>query len=286
MMTVEDIAKIHRDTPKLRNQYDLERFRKLATDPVIAPSAFSPFSEQHLSSTRLGLPKLEEREFGGIAAAYGVRVDAWMPTILEPHAFQKSLEDKVIRNRVRVLYQHYQPIGMPTFMADLAEGLAVVGKVSKTATGDEALTLTRDGVISEMSVGFMPTEYYFKEIEGETWRYITEGELYEFSLVTRGANRGAKITDVNSAAAFAPLATRIEVALAAFEQRLGAAPNAVTAEAVEGWVAKLSAEEFEGFLARLRAARPAPKPTPMDMTAQLAQLADLERQIAAGGIGS
>lgn len=278
MLTVEDLAKIHHDTPAIRNRYDVERFRQLATEPVIAPSAFSPFTEQHLSSARLGLPKLEDREFGGIAAAYGVRVDSWMPTILEPHAFAKSLEDKQIKNRVRVLYQHYAPIGVPTFMADLAEGLAVVGKISKTSTGEEALTLTRDGVISEMSVGFLPTEYYFKEIENETWRYITEGELYEFSLVTRGANRGAKITEVNSAA-LAGRIDQISHALDAVQRKLN--PDPITFEAFEAWLGTQQPEQVDAFLERLgRARRKVEIP---DTSAQLAELAELQRLLAAGG---
>ncbi len=200
-MNLADIEKWYTDTPAIRNRWDPERFKTLVTQRVEADSALAPLEAHRASSLNIRLPDLEKNEFGGIACAYGVKVNTWMPTIIEQGAFKTSLSTPRIRERVKVLYQHGAPIGIPTHMVDLPEGLAVVGKISQTTLGNEVLTLMRDKVVDEISVGFEPKDCFFREKDGELWRHITEGELWEFSPVSRGANPGAKVTIVNSAGA-------------------------------------------------------------------------------------
>lgn len=275
-MNADQLAKIYRDTPAIRHRFDEERFRALSNEKMDVDSAFAPLDEHRAAALKVQLPVLEKNEFGGIAAAYNVKVDAWMPTILETGAFAKSLSTPSVKNRVKVLYQHSVAIGVPTFMSDLPEGLAVVGKVSQTSLGADTLTLLRDGVMDEMSVGFTPTEYYFKEKDGELWRHITEGELWEFSVVSRGANRGAKITVVNSALSD----PRLDQILTAVQQMRAPAAAKFDFEAFLQSFEQLTDEQLKTLGERLAARRPEPT---IDVSAELSALADLERYVSAEG---
>ncbi|MDU5420287.1 MAG: HK97 family phage prohead protease [Cutibacterium avidum] len=51
---------------------------------------------------------------------------------------------------------HRTPIGRITALDDHDDGLHVTGHISATATGDDTLTLIRDGVLDRMSIGFEP----------------------------------------------------------------------------------------------------------------------------------
>lgn len=195
------LEKMYQDFPDaLKAQWDFERFRTLSAERVQADCAFdmeSPIESHGAQPPR----KPEKNEFGGLASAFHVRIDSWMPTFIEPGAFKHTLETPAERDRVRVLYQHQSelPIGKPTYMAEVPKGLLVMGRISETTLGSDTLILLRDGVISEMSIGFDPVEFTFKENDKkEMCRHITGVRLWEFSPVTFGANKGAKITVVNS----------------------------------------------------------------------------------------
>jgi HK97 family phage prohead protease len=145
---------------------------------------------------------LEAGSFKGMASVFGSVVDAWVPTIIERGAFAKTLLED--RGRVKVLWQHEtsKPIGVPTEMVETYEGLAVTAKISQTALGKDALTLLRDGVIDELSIGFDPvrTEERTNEENRPVTRHIFEAKLWEFSLVTFAADPMAKIQAVHAAA--------------------------------------------------------------------------------------
>lgn len=194
-MNREQLEKTYRDLPTIHR----DRWAGFEAFRVQADSRQHADVDLHLRTT---LPRaLEENEFGGLASAFGTKIDTWMPTFIEHGSFAKTLADRQQQKRVKVLYQHdrMSPIGVPTLMEETQDGLLVIGKVSETQTGKDVLTLLRDGVITEMSIGFDPVEFYFKEdSSGELCRFITECRLWEFSPVTHGANRGAKISQVNS----------------------------------------------------------------------------------------
>lgn len=133
----------------------------------------------------------EKRTFEGYAASYGT-VDADNDIIM-PGAFAAAT---VHPERIKVLWQHRDPIGKAVEMREDAQGLFVRGKVAKTRLGDEAIELMREGVIDRLSVGFnIPAgSTTWNDVQGV--RQIHSGVLREFSLVTFPANEAAVITSV------------------------------------------------------------------------------------------
>jgi HK97 family phage prohead protease len=139
----------------------------------------------------------DERTFEGYAAAYG-NTDT-DNDIIEQGAFAKSIKEAFPAKSIKVLWQHRAdtPIGIPLDMREDSKGLWVKSRISKTAKGDEALELMRDGVINRLSVGFsIPGGK--SQIDGQGIRHIYEGKLYEYSLVTWPANDQAIITGVKT----------------------------------------------------------------------------------------
>jgi HK97 family phage prohead protease len=139
----------------------------------------------------------DARTFEGYAAAYG-NVDS-DNDVIEQNAFAKSIKEGFPAGRIKVLWQHKadMPIGMPVEMREDSKGLWVKSRISKTAKGDEAIELMRDGVIDRMSVGFsIPAGK--SQIDGQGIRHIYEGKLFEYSIVTWPANDQAVITGVKT----------------------------------------------------------------------------------------
>jgi HK97 family phage prohead protease len=93
-----------------------------------------------------------------------------------------------------------QPVGLVTGRVDTDEGMLFTAKVSKTAAGDDALELAKDGVIDSVSVGVNPTEY---DMDGDIM-VVTAADWMELSLVPIPAFAGATITDVAASAATNP----------------------------------------------------------------------------------
>lgn len=199
-MHLEQLEKLYKDLPATQRARwpSFESFKTQTLAPrQTFDVGFSAPSEAHKAKLR----EPEKNEFGGLASAFGVKIDSWIPSYIEPGSFKNTLEDPEQNKRVKVLYQHsfYSPIGVPTLMEEVKEGLLVMGRVSETQLGKDTLLLMRDGVINEMSIGFDPVEFYFKEDKDkELCRHITECRLWEFSPVSFGANKGAKIQVVNS----------------------------------------------------------------------------------------
>ena len=139
----------------------------------------------------------DERTFEGYAAAYGnTDTDG---DVIEQGAFAKSIKEGYPAGSIKVLWQHdaRQPIGKPIEMREDSRGLWVKSKISRTAKGDEALELMRDGVINRLSVGFsIPNGKSSFDQNGT--RRIHEGKLFEYSLVTWPANDQAIITGVKT----------------------------------------------------------------------------------------
>jgi uncharacterized protein len=93
------------------------------------------------------------------------------------------------------------PVGLVTERVDTADGMLFTAKVSKTAAGNDALELAKDGVIDSVSVGVNPTEY---DMTDDGTMVVTAGEWIELSLVPVPAFAGATITDVAASAATTP----------------------------------------------------------------------------------
>lgn len=146
-----------------------------------------------LKTVKFKADDVEGREFRGYAATWDK--DRGDDIILKG-AFAKTLKER--GDRVKILWQHHEPIGRPLEMVEDEKGLFVVGKISKTRTGDEAIELMRDDVIDQMSIGYSVPEDKSDYVGGV--RIIRELKLYEFSLVTFPMNENAVITGVKSIA--------------------------------------------------------------------------------------
>lgn len=134
-----------------------------------------------------------ERTFVGYASVWG-EVEHY-PEVMHAGAFQKTLQER--GDKVKLLWQHRtdQPIGRIISMEEDEIGLRMRGRISETALGNDALTLLRDGAISELSIGFDVVQ---SEPDDEGIEHIYEVRLWEVSLVTFPANEGALVLDVRN----------------------------------------------------------------------------------------
>lgn len=134
---------------------------------------------------------MSSRTFAGYASTWDEDSGG---DIISKGAFNKTMERK---DRIKVLWQHNEPIGKSLNMSTDTKGLFVEGKISKTRLGDEAIELMNDGVIDQMSIGFsIPNGKSEYNEKGN--RLIHEVKLFEYSLVTFPMNEKAIITSVKS----------------------------------------------------------------------------------------
>lgn len=134
----------------------------------------------------------DERIISGYASTYDLDQGG---DIIVKGAFTNTLSSG---RSVKVLWQHKQdaPVGKPRLMREDDQGLYVEAYIAKTARGDEALALAKDGIIDTFSIGYSVNESEYKD---DGVRLIKELTLYEFSLVTFPMNEKAIITGVKSA---------------------------------------------------------------------------------------
>jgi HK97 family phage prohead protease len=137
---------------------------------------------------------IDARTFEGYASTWD---EDQVGDVIHQGAFIKSINEAFPAKRIKVLWQHSEPLGMPTEMREDSYGLYVKGRVSKTALGDEALELMRDGVVDRMSIGFMIPQGK-ADYDEDGVRHIREVKLMEFSPVTFPANEAAIITGVKN----------------------------------------------------------------------------------------
>ena len=137
---------------------------------------------------------MDERTFKGYASTWD---EDQVGDVIHQGAFIKSINEAFPAKRIKVLWQHDEPLGMPVEMREDDYGLYVKGKISKTRLGDEALELMRDGVVDRMSIGFMIPQGK-SDYDENGVRHIREVKLMEFSPVTFPANEAAIITGVKN----------------------------------------------------------------------------------------
>lgn len=136
-----------------------------------------------------------ERTFTGIAVPWDSPVGI---AGLYTERFERGSVELPASGRVLVYWRHSEPIGVLTEHRDIESGWEITGKLSDTPRGREAYTLLRDGVIDELSIGFVPIEHREDDETGDVTR--TRVEAREVSLVPFGAySRDALITDVRAA---------------------------------------------------------------------------------------
>lgn len=145
--------------------------------------------------------RLETKSFEGYASTFG-NMDQ-VGDIIESGAFRKTISERGPKgaNKIKVLWEHREPFGMPAEMREDEHGLHVVGKASDTAENKDRLTYMAEGVVDSMSIGFTIPEgkSWWEEAEDAPFgivRHITEAKLYEFSPVMFPANELAAISNV------------------------------------------------------------------------------------------
>lgn len=141
--------------------------------------------------------KTGSRTFTGVAVPFDKPADIGG---MYTERFESGAVEIPASGKVLLYWRHSEPIGVLTSWEDAAEGWTVEARISETARGDEAYTLLRDGVIGELSIGFIPLEHRSDDETGEITR--TRVEVREVSLVPFGAyGADAPVTDVRAKAA-------------------------------------------------------------------------------------
>lgn len=136
----------------------------------------------------------DKREISGIAVPFDhdANIGGWFIERFAPGAVQES-DDALL------FWRHFDPIGRLTESGDTDSGWKITARVSETALGNDALTLARDGVVAQLSVGFEPGGDYEVEERENDIPIITRTRVRvrEVSLVPFGAyGDGATITEV------------------------------------------------------------------------------------------
>ncbi|MGK0715141.1 HK97 family phage prohead protease [Leucobacter sp. W1153] len=136
---------------------------------------------------------VELREISGIAVPYD-RDAAIGPNFVERIA-RDAVEDS---DGALLFWRHSDPIGKLIEAESTADGWRIRAKVSDTALGNDAMTLSRDGVIAQLSIGFESISDTMATREDGT-TVITRDRIRvrEVSLVPFGAyGVDASITEV------------------------------------------------------------------------------------------
>ena len=140
--------------------------------------------------------------FSGHASIFHVPDDGMPPDVILPGAFAKTIKEwgPTGANRIKILALHrsdWLPIGAPTELREDATGLFFTGKISDTSLGRDVLTLLRDRVLTEMSIGFDIIKKEDPDRSRPT-RLLHEVRLWEISPVTWAMHPLATIADVKA----------------------------------------------------------------------------------------
>ena len=132
------------------------------------------------------------RTVSGVAVPYGVAATVSDGTKV---IFEKgSLPTDGKAPKIYLNHNSEQAVGLIQERLDTEEGMLFTARISKTALGEEALTLALDGVIDSVSVGVNPTKF---KMQKDGTMLVQAADWIELSLVTgRPAFSGAVITDV------------------------------------------------------------------------------------------
>jgi len=114
--------------------------------------------------------------------------------VITDGAFTKTLKE--MGDRVAFCYQHdiRQPIGKIISIEEDAKGLKIEVRISDSETSIK--TKIREGILKEMSIGYVAMDVKAGEKNGKQVLMLTEIKLYEISLVTIAANKLALIEGI------------------------------------------------------------------------------------------
>lgn len=146
------------------------------------------------------MEKLEVREAPELRAnpetgtVEGIAVPWDTPTSVGSYV-ESIARGSVEEGEIKFFWQHREIIGRVTETKDTDAGLWIRAKISDTATGRDALTLLRDGVVDGLSIGFEPIEW--RDDDGMVVR--TKIRIREVSGVNFPAYVDAKVSHVREA---------------------------------------------------------------------------------------
>jgi len=124
----------------------------------------------------------------GLVAPFQSRFDAgrFIET-LSSSVFDKSIKER--GNRIPLLEQHDTaafPVGMSVRWEKSSEGLIGEFKLANTPRGEEARTLAADGMVTGLSVGFIPVRNKSTTVNGRQNIQRLEAKLDHVGLITTG----------------------------------------------------------------------------------------------------
>lgn len=139
--------------------------------------------------------------------------------IIRAGAFEKTIARHKEDNRpIRMLRQHNDSRLIGGFPIEMVKeddrGLFVRGEVNlEVQDGAESYALAKQGVLTDMSIGFSFTsidDFDWEEVNGKRVRVINNVDLWEISMVNEPMNAAAQITAVKAATPYRdlPLASR------------------------------------------------------------------------------
>ena len=134
-------------------------------------------------------------ECSGYAAVFGNGDSG--NDIIEKGAFAKTIVEDF--NRIKILALHndcWLPVGRPIELREDDRGLFIKGKISDTSMGRDIRTLLKDGVLSELSIGYDAIDFDY-DSKTDT-RHLRRIKLWEVSIVTWAMNEQARIDEVKS----------------------------------------------------------------------------------------
>lgn len=140
-----------------------------------------------------------QRTFAGHASVFNTPDHGYVPDIIMPGAFRKTLKEwgPLGAKRIKVLALHrsdWLPIGVPVELTEDQTGLFFRAKLSDTQLGRDVLTLLRDGVLTEMSIGYDCVKHEMDRQRNV--RLLHEVRLWEISPVTWAVHPQAAVIDV------------------------------------------------------------------------------------------
>mgnify|MGYP000009601888 FL=1 len=134
----------------------------------------------------------EKRVISGYAAIFG-NIDK-AGDMLVKGCFTKSIQERgpesSANDKIIFLWMHNmdEPIGFPTVLREDDRGLYFEAYVDDVPRGNQAITQLESGTLNQFSIGF---QYVWEKCEWDDERgclIVKEVKLYEFSVVSIGAN--------------------------------------------------------------------------------------------------
>jgi len=192
----------------------------------------------------------------GYASVFNV-VDA-QDEVVRPGAFAKSVKERVPAGKVKLMARHMahggdvlDVVGTVTEAKEDEYGLWIHAEFAGTQAAQTVRQVVAEGHVGGLSIGYLPVQWSFAEIEGKQVVELRELKLLEVTVTALPANEAAAIT---AAKAVVEMAESVERDVGALSGKGSRDLTPAEAASVEGALRKL--DEIRGVLASFRAAEP------------------------------